>query len=281
MAITAHRIAREFGRVILMYADLYEDSIFEIHTLKVIKSIENITLEDYLNAKGAKTTGNSRHLPEREEYSKIVEMAEYIFDHLEQWKFLCQIFQKKAIFEQFKLTFSTVNNEEGVDVVPLMNKFVENGFLETVDHLYYSYPSKKYKEYLITYGIWLELYIYIKAEKYFDDRRIGYMIDWNATDESGDPRNEIDVVVMKKSIPYFISCKMKKPTIYDLYEVGYLAYNFAGEITNGIMATTYCAEETDRNFSIENRCKEMEIGMIKTCQFKEENEKDIFEKALL
>ena len=83
----------------------------------------------------------------------------------------------------------------------------------------YRYKNQKYKSYMTTYGIWLELYMYIQAQSCFDEVCLGVVIDWNSGDRLDTEDNEIDVLAMKKSVPTFISCKMRKPVASDVYEV--------------------------------------------------------------
>lgn len=63
---------------------------------------------------------------------------------------------------------------------------------------------------------------YIKCQCCFDESHLGYIIDWDSSDEKDTVDNEIDVVVMEKSIPIFMSCKIRKPEATDAFEVVHL-----------------------------------------------------------
>ena len=54
------------------------------------------------------------------------------------------------------------------------------------------------------------MYVYINALNCFDEVHLGYVIDWDNSDQNDTTDNEIDVVAIKNSVPYFISCKMRK-----------------------------------------------------------------------
>ena len=144
----------------------------------------------------------------------------------------------------------------------------------------YRYKNQKYKSYMTTYGIWLELYMYIQAQSCFDEVCLGVVIDWNSGDRLDTEDNEIDVLAMKKSVPTFISCKMRKPVASDVYEVGYLAKRLGGESSRGFVATTWPVTRTA--FSprgIYQRLKKMRVGLIETDSFQKKTAADIFNYA--
>lgn len=117
--------------------------------------------------------------------------------------------------------------------------FINYGYVEKISHGQYKFKNNKAKEYMTIFGVWLEMYIYIKNFSFFEEAYLGYIIDWNNSDADDTIDNEIDVLVLKKSIPIFILCKMRKPDAMDVYEVGYLADRMDGPKAKEIIATTY------------------------------------------
>ena len=171
--------------------------------------------------------------------------------------------------------------EQAGVVIPKDGSNAEGGAAcSTAAGVIYRYKNQKYKSYMTTYGIWLELYMYIQAQSCFDEVCLGVVIDWNSGDRLDTEDNEIDVLAMKKSVPTFISCKMRKPVASDVYEVGYLAKRLGGESSRGFVATTWPVTRTA--FSprgIYQRLKKMRVGLIETDSFQKKTAADIFNYA--
>lgn len=94
--------------------------------------------------------------------------------------------------------------------------------------------------------------------------------------------NEIDVVLMYKSIPVFISCKMTKPSALDVSEVGFLSKRLAGQRGQAILATTEKIKEigNEKTKGIHYRMKEMHVGCIETEEFYTKPDKEVMLEAL-
>ena len=109
-----------------------------------------------------------------------------------------------------------------------------------------------------------------------------HVIDWNNRDGREGKDNEIDVVLMYKSIPVFISCKMTKPSALDVSEVGFLSKRLAGQRGQAILATTEKIKETgnEKTKGIHYRMKEMHIGCIETNEFYTKSDKEVMLEAL-
>ena len=84
--------------------------------------------------------------------------------------------------------------------------------------------------------------------------------------------NEIDVLVMRRSAPIFISCKMTKPAADDVYEVGYLASRLGGVMGRGVIATTFNVADTrEFDMGIYQRLKKMHVGVLEAQALKGAN----------
>ncbi|MDO4765933.1 MAG: hypothetical protein Q4A29_07725 [Eubacteriales bacterium] len=163
----------------------------------------------------------------------------------------------------------------------LVEEFVRKGFLLEEGNHHYRFADSTAKEYLRTFGIWLELYIYIKAQAFFDQSFLGVILDWQKNDLFDTQDNEIDVLVMYRSIPVFISCKMREIKPTDVYEVGYLARRLGGKQTRSMIATTYpVSQENNSKTSIYKRMEKMKVGLIESHQFQKTDLDKVFENAL-
>ena len=107
------------------------------------------------------------------------------------------------------------------------------------------------------------MYVYINALNCFDEVHLGYVIDWDNSDQNDTTDNEIDVVAIKNSVPYFISCKMRKPEAKDVYEIACLAERVGGGAAKAVVATTFPVDKTkDSDKGIYQRMKKMKVGSI-------------------
>lgn len=120
----------------------------------------------------------------------------------------------------------------------------------------------------------LELLTYVAAvdSGCFADCCTGISLDWDAESRhaSADPYNEIDTVLTRGHIPYFISCKNTDVQNDYLYEIMVMARHYGGKYAvPGLICTTRC------NVHLHGRAKEMglilidDIAALSTHQFKE------------
>jgi hypothetical protein len=115
---------------------------------------------------------------------------------------------------------------------------------------------------MTTYGIWLELYVYLQSLKLkgLSDVRLGAMIDWNASDGIKNVGNEIDVVISKDSRPIFISCKLTHANAAAVNEIIVNMRRVGGSKGKGILVT-YSDIKTE-NMGIYQKAKEMGIRVL-------------------
>ena len=108
------------------------------------------------------------------------------------------------------------------------------------DDVSFEYKNREIKEIIEKSGTVLELYVDVAARETFDsdgtpmfnDVRTGIEIEWDRNPEKGEDystKNEIDVVLMKNSIPIFISCKNGQVDVDELYKLSTVAENFGGK----------------------------------------------------
>lgn len=276
----------EFGKkydATLIYMDAKREYIIDVLRGNRLCEVKHLWVEDYITAIGAKRLQDSHDLPMSGEYEKICSMAELLFDNLDAWHELSQMLAKqcKETEKCMEAVIPTKYKQmQHKNLWMLVESFEKYGFWKKKDDLVYRYHNAKYQDYMTNYGIWLEMYIYIKALEIFEESALGLIIDWNNLD--GDTEdNEIDVLVMRKSIPLFISCKMRKPEASDVYEVGYLSYRLGGMRAKACVATTFPAKGRGNTpKGIFQRFKKMHIGVIEAKDFKAQKAHEIFNRAI-
>ncbi len=279
-------------------AKLSEGKIFNLNTGEAIEKIGALDLEEYLSAIGAEEQRGSRIVPKEADHDRILKTAEYVFDHVDTWYGLYGSLSRQVkrfgaknagkSYREFLFPRSEDVTYEGRryhGAGKMLDVFREQGFLVEKEGML-AFPDEMSRDCLTTFGIWLELYVYILSKQYFDRSYLGFRIDWDDGDNESTIDNEIDVVAIKDSVPYFISCKMKTgskvPSLSEMYEVAYLAYRFGGDNAKGIVATnaTFEGMDTARTNSLYQRFKKLKVGRIEVNDLRSMPVREVFERAL-
>lgn len=273
-----------------IHIDIVKREAFRIDTGERLGDIKDISLIDYMTAIGAKQLEGSHKNPLDEEEEMICSVAETLFRRQGEWHALCDyiagIYSKQGDDKRRRFTIPDrieYTNRKRFNPTALMKEFVKYGFVRYLGSseregyggrggtdMHYEIADLRYIEYLTVYGIWLEMYVYFKARPYFDEAYLGMIIDWDNDDTVDTVDNEIDVVLMKGSIPYFVSCKMRRVEASDIYEIGFITEHFGGEYGKCFIATTYPLKRDkrgSRNLSI--KMEKMKVGMILVTDSKE------------
>ena len=130
-------------------------------------------------------------------------------------------------------------------------------------------------------GNLLELHVYEVASRrpdIFTDQIIGAVIDWNYKKnddtpsemeyrryiaENYDTINEIDVILMKSTIPTFISCKSGKAGSLALHELETVTSRFGGEYAKKVLVMAMPCDKSPSSTSFfKQRAKDMHIWVI-------------------
>lgn len=245
MTIAGYQIGQRLN-LKMIYADIRKNKILEVVTGRILCNTVKLTIEDYLTAKGAAFLGNSHLQPKKEDYKNILLMANYIFHNLSKWQKTCK-YNQVTLSGKTSLRFYNRKQikTNGQIVSPDINflRYSEKlGFIKELKLgkiIDYTFTSELAKQYLTTYGIWLELYVYLQSLKIrgISDVRLGAMIDWNALDGIPNVGNEIDVVISKDSRPIFISCKLTNANAAAVNEIIVNMRRVGGPRGKGILVT--------------------------------------------
>lgn len=296
MMIAGYKAGLETG-MRMVHTDLVKRCITDIETDEVIAHTVTLSLENFIDAKGACFMGESHRPPQPEKYEPINRMAKYLFCHLKQWKTTCSWIQTVAargLPHDLRMeSRRNIHMKNGRPVAPeddILREFERNGFIEGLvlekNRIQFDFCSIEDKQYGISYGVWLELYVYVAAagSGAFDDVKLGTMIDWNVYDGLRIGGNEIDVMLMDDSLPVFISCKLRDADTAALNELLIAKKRLGGWFSKGVIVT-YSKEKQEKTGTYE-RCKELGLEMlderdILAADFKERLVKTIREHDLV
>jgi Domain of unknown function (DUF1887). len=272
MTIAGYKAGTEMG-LKLIYTDIIEEKVFNINNESEVIKAAQLTLEDFVDAHGAAFIGNSHDEPEEREFPKILEMCKILFTHLNKWRSTCTFFQvamADTSAGDLDLRIHTeIQQKDGRWVSPdkdLLYDFQKCGFIK---NLYFSgkyvvltFASKKAKSYLISFGVWLEMFVYIHAVKsgVFQDVKLGTMVDWDAYDGITVAGNEIDVILQDRSMPVFISCKLRAADTSALNELLIEKKRLGGWFSKSIIVS-FGQDKTMKNGTYK-RAKELGIEML-------------------
>lgn len=264
-------------RIIPVCVDTRDGMIRDVRTFEKVEDIRHIRLDDYLIAVGAKELDASRDEPDKEEFGAICAAAEFVFAHTEEWHLLSNYMGVHDAPDSRRIRIpadlgSRENDRHKKVIAEMLDVFCKYELLKNLGDDQYEFTSEKHKKWMLVYGTFLELYVYIKALPYVDEARIGMVLDWDADDGFDTKDNELDVVVIRDSRPVVISCKMRMPTKEDIYEVGYITNCLTGRSGRSAIATTAILRTEDGGKpGITSRFRKMEIGLIETIELRRDD----------
>lgn len=272
MMIAGYKAGIETG-IRMVHTDLVRRCITDIETDEKLADTVTLTLENFIDAKGACFMGESHRPPKPEQYEAIQEMARYLFRHLKDWKVTCSWLQTVAartlpheLHMESRRETHMKNGKAVVPAVHILEQLEEKGFIRnlqvTKERVQFDFCTIEDRQYGISYGVWLELYVYVAAADSgaFDDVKLGTMIDWNVYDGLTIGGNEIDVMLMDDSLPVFISCKLRDADTAALNELLIAKKRLGGWFSKGVIVT-FSKEKQEKTGTYE-RCKELGLEML-------------------
>lgn len=280
MMIAGYRAGLENG-IKMLYTDIANGKILDIEDAEWSIDAAILTLDDFIDAKGAAYAGELHNEPEEDRYDDILNVCRYIFRHLREWWFTCTYIQSVNTTVEYGMQVSSnipFYHKDGKKYRPnkeLMKVFAENGFIKnlkmTDNKICFSYAFPEAKTYLGTYGLWLEMFVFINAKRTgrFSDVKLGTLIDWDAYDSFDSVGNEIDVILMEKSIPVFISCKLRAITTPDINELYIQRKRLGGWFSKGIIVTS--GNDKTKETGVFKKAKEFGIMVLDKKDIKSSN----------
>lgn len=272
MLIAGYRAGVDMGMEIL-YTDLTSGTLMDLQGNHTSYRTEPLRLEDFVDARCAEFIGNSHEFPSEDRYADIVEMCYILFRNLGKWKDTCNFFQTVVsgfspheVQIQSRRNIIQKNGRHVAPSPPLLMAFQKHGFIKnlklTEQNVRFTFTSLLAKQYAIGYGVWLELLVYIKAKEtgVFEDVRLGMMIDWDAYDGVTVAGNEFDVVLSDRSMPVFISCKLREADTAALNELLIGKKRIGGWFSKGVIVTF--GREKQLKTGTYKRARELGIALL-------------------
>ena len=148
------------------------------------------------------------------------------------------------------------------------------GLVQNTDFLKFRFKNEQIARVLFKAGNILELYGYMLLREiceedrgFYDDIKIGVSVDWDGVVHSGslmtkDTKNEIDLLVMRKLIPIFISCKNGEVHKEALYELETVAEHYGGKYAKKMLLSTYVDNDESAKGYILQRASDMGISVL-------------------
>ncbi|WP_458407176.1 Card1-like endonuclease domain-containing protein [Anaerotignum sp.] len=272
MMIAGYKAGLQTGMQ-MVHTDLVNRCINNVETDEKVCDTVTLTLENFLDAKGAELMGESHRPPQPERYEDIKRMAQFLFRNLQEWKVTCSWLQTVVSWglphELHLDSKRNVHMKNGKPVAPVKEILFElqrRGFIKHLewenDRVSFDFRSIEDKQYCISYGVWLELHVYVAAASSgaFEDVKLGTMIDWDIYDGTRMGGNEIDVVLMDDSLPVFISCKLREADTAALNELLIAKKRLGGWFSKGLIATF--SKEKQENTGTYMRCQDLGLEML-------------------
>ncbi len=142
------------------------------------------------------------------------------------------------------------------------------------DFISFRYKNEQIQRCLLKSGNILEIYGYLLLQEireeepnFFDDARMGVSVDWDGLNHydvmrTKDTRNEIDLILTRKMIPVFISCKNGEVHKEALYELETVAEHYGGAYARKVLFATYIDfNESARHYLLQ-RAQDMNILVL-------------------
>lgn len=201
---------------------------------------------------------------------EVVRLWDAIRSDLKAWNSFCCVAADINQGRNSSFVNKKLKADKRDDCDRLLRRLERSGIIselyerKTGDHIMLSYRLNVPQSALFLYekaGNILEMLTYVAVvdSGCFADCCTGISLDWddsNRREDSG-PYNEIDTVLTRGHIPYFVSCKNTKVTNEYMYEIMVMARHYGGRYAvPGLVCTSEC------NPSDYIRAREMGVVLV-------------------
>lgn len=257
------------------HTDIWKNTQFHFNTMKLRPGLMPFELTDLITAFGGKLLGYTDDSFLMQHRSALTYTADYLLHHLNRWLRTCQYFQKhnSALRQNGSLHFRSKWNYVQGSSEPQPDKQILNIFYSqklidylniTEKHVEFRYANAQFMDYISSYGVWLELFVYFQLLEFKDvhDVHTSLKIDWNRHDHVDIIGNEIDVTCMYHARPVIISCKqstgpISADTLNELYVV---SRRIGGKYAIPILMT--CSDMRSKHLALYLKAEEMGIHLM-------------------
>lgn len=246
----------------------------------------DLRFDEILMLQGRIFSRNMHMLADEKYYDRILVMSEYIFAHQSDIKFFYDFLHRKSEGELSDGNLRIILHKApniSERIIKIFTMLESQGFIKNFEYenekISFDCVELFVKEMLAVKGSWLEMYVYILAKQsgLFSEVYQSVMIGWDLEMNPGfTVENEIDVVLMKKGTPIFISCKMTNPKPDALNEIYALANSFGGY--GAIPVLTTSSDVRNRSRTLWGRSKEMGVEVLDYYALNREKMMEFFRK---
>jgi len=253
----------------ILYTNIIHGTVTNLGDKSESWRIPKLSLSDFMDAKGVGLKGSSHIAPRPEQFETVKEMCRIIFEDTKSWKELCSFIQSSMAHSRPDELYLKNKNpfvKRGTRVPRLLSDFWRLGFITEPNYgkstLSFEFKNVNFKNYMINYGVWMELFVYITAieTKKFDDVLLGLMLDWDIFDRALSVDNEIDVVISDNSVPVFVSCKLTEANTAALNELVLNQKRMGGWFSKGVIVTF--GKERTLNTGTYQRAKDLGLELL-------------------
>ncbi len=239
----------------------------------------NLSIADDIILHGGvltKQTGNYSVWNFTEEFRQDIRAAWKICQkHRGNWNRYCARIDelRKNMPDQFEGWIELFRNPLG-EAIQLLRDLHQSGLIrdysEAGKRVVFRYKNNMIKRIIGKAGNILELHVYEVATRdgyVFSDALIGAHIDWDGEihdmeNPGYDTINEIDIILMKKVCPIFISCKSGKAGGAALHELETVSRKFGGKYARKALVLARGCDDTTGTQFFKQRAKDMHIWII-------------------
>ncbi|MEG2769627.1 MAG: DUF1887 family CARF protein [Oscillospiraceae bacterium] len=254
-------------------------NVFGCENLKNDFVLPRFRVKDILASAGAKIEGYGKYRPDKRDTQTaddILKIWDILWKSPSAWAAQVAWFQQalksdghksseQLVYESFLELkangVETIANTQILEALYAMGALTHLTFNK--NHVNLTFKNVPLKNCLMSHGIWLELYGFLKAYNvnWFNDVKTSVMIGWaDRVLQPYDTRNEIDIILVKGITPVFISCKMGIPNALALSEIKTLAMRFGGVMAKTVLFSA--SDVKNGNPTIYNRACELGIYIV-------------------
>ncbi|MBR1779423.1 MAG: DUF1887 family protein, partial [Clostridia bacterium] len=269
-------------------------NIYGCHSLAQNFKFPMLTVDTIFASKGTIVSGHNHQTPPPYFWENILHFCSVVFADIERWKALCFYLQsgkskymqsgRSNFFEAPKYINVSKNKVffKGEEILRKAQQFnLISKLVISRDRVSFYFKNDLIKRYMTDFGVWLELYCYIKLKTcdLFHDVRLSVKIDWNQTEHSLiEIVNEIDITFFYKIKPCFLSCKLSEPSSEALQELSVYPFYFGGKNSKSILVILSSINKS--NSYLYKRASNMNIAIIDGNCIKQDKFIDEIKKAL-
>lgn len=234
----------------------------------------DITIDESLILNGGIKISKDKNITIDDEYKKDLDtMWEICRENCVLWNRQVTEFERAERIKRLKQHnfyrhYEFFINEDFISKLEkagLLKEFTIDG-----DEISFKFKNRNIEHCMEKAGNILEMYAYKalneinEKEHTLCDIDVSVSVDWDGDGDEGkfETTNEIDLVLMKKHIPIFISCKNGEVSKEALYELEAVSRHFGGEYSKKILLCSYISVDKYKREYILQRARDMKIEVL-------------------